>query len=222
MFMHIPLLSMIIWLPILGAIPVAILGGRKRTNQARVLALIISFICVLLCVPLYLNFNTETAMMQFTEHLTWIPEFKIYYDLGVDGISMPLVALTCFTTLLVVLASWTMVEKKVGQYLAAFLVMQGTVVGVFSSLDAILFYFFWEAMLIPMYLSIGIWGMERRSHAAIKFFLYTFFWFRLVIGRVVVSAYAVGQLLYPRLLPYTHEHASTDMGFRWISDCLCD
>src|SRR3990167_1723462 len=113
--------------------------------------------------------------MQFAEYSTWIPALKLNYDLGVDGISMPLVVLTCFTTLLVVLASWTMVKKKVGQYLAAFLVTQGAIVGVFCALDAMLFYFFWEAMLVPMYLSIGIWGMERRSYAAIKFFLYTFF-----------------------------------------------
>jgi len=112
--------------------------------------------------------------MQFREHLTWIPTLKIYYDLGVDGISLPMVFLTCFTTFLVILASWTMVNEKVSQYLAAFLVMQGMVVGVFSAIDGMLFYFFWEGMLIPMYLSIGIWGAENRSYAAIKFFLYTF------------------------------------------------
>ncbi len=174
-FSHIPLLSTIIWLPILGAIPVALLGGEERANQARVLALIVSLICLILCIPLYLVFNPNTADMQFAEHLAWVPVLKINYDVGVDGISMPLIVLTCFTTILVVLASWTMVHKKVGQYLAAFLVMQGAVSGVFASLDAMLFYFFWEAMLIPMYLSIGIWGMEKRSYAAIKFFLFTFF-----------------------------------------------
>ena len=174
MFGHIPLLSMLIWLPILGAIPLAMLNNPERATQARILALIIGLISLTLCVPLYFIFDTTTAAMQFTEHLTWIPVLKINYDLGVDGISMPLVVLTCFTTLLVVLASWTMVKKQVGPYLAVFLVMQGAMVGVFSSLDAMLFYFFWEAMLIPMYLSIGIWGMEKRSYAAIKFFLYTF------------------------------------------------
>lgn len=172
---HLPILSIIIWLPIIGAIPVALMGSDARANQARIITLIISLITFAFCIPLYFGFNVETAAMQFREHLSWIPTLKIDYDLGVDGISMPLVVLTCFTTVLVVLASWTMVKRKVGQYLAAFLVMQGTVVGVFASLDSILFYFFWEAMLIPMYLSIGIWGMENRSYAAIKFFLYTFF-----------------------------------------------
>ncbi|AKQ33336.1 complex I subunit 4 family protein [Candidatus Coxiella mudrowiae] len=174
MFEHIPLLSTLIWLPILGAISVAMLNNPERATQARVLALIIALISLTLCIPLYFSFDTTAVAMQFTQHLRWIPALKINYDLGVDGISMPLVLLTCFTTLLVVLASWTMVKKKIGQYLAAFLIMQGAVVGVLSSLDAMLFYFFWEAMLIPMYLSIGIWGMEKRSYAAIKFFLYTF------------------------------------------------
>lgn len=175
MFKHMPLLSILIWLPIFGAIPVAMLNDPEQANRARILALVIGLISLMLCIPLYFIFDTTTAVMQFTEHLNWIPRLKINYDLGVDGISMPLVVLTCFTTLLVVLSSWTMVKKKVGQYLSAFLVMQGAVVGVFSSLDAMLFYFFWEAILIPMYLSIGIWGMEKRSYAAIKFFLYTFF-----------------------------------------------
>ena len=175
MFGHIPLLSTLIWLPILGAIPVALLNKPARANQARVLALVISIVVFILCLVMYFVFNRGTAAMQFTEHVAWVPVLKMNYALGVDGISMPLVALTCFTTMLVVLASWTMVKKKVGQYLAAFLVMQGAVVGVFVSLDTMLFYFFWEAMLIPMYLSIGIWGMEKRSYAAIKFFLFTFF-----------------------------------------------
>ena len=173
-FENIPLLSTLIWLPVLGAIPVAMLNGEERANQARVLALLIALISLILCTLLYVTFDPTTAAMQFTERFNWVPALKINYDIGVDGISMPLVVLTCFTTLLVVLASWTMVNKKVGHYLAAFLVMQGAVIGVFSSLDAMLFYFFWEAMLIPMYLSIGIWGMEKRSYAAIKFFLYTF------------------------------------------------
>lgn len=175
MFGHIPILSTLIWLPVLGAIPVALLNKPERDNQARVSALIISIVIFALSVIMYFAFDRNTSAMQFTEHFAWVPALKIDYDLGVDGISMPLIVLTCFTTMLIVLASWTMVKKKVGLYLAAFLVMQGAVVGVFASLDSMLFYFFWEAMLIPMYLSIGIWGMEKRSYAAIKFFLYTFF-----------------------------------------------
>ena len=113
--------------------------------------------------------------MQFVEWSNWIPVIKVHYYLGVDGISMPLVVLTSFTTLIIVLASWTMVSEKVAQYLAAFLLTQGMVIGVFCALDAVLFYVYWEAMLIPMYISIGIWGGANRSYAAIKFFMYTFF-----------------------------------------------
>jgi NADH-quinone oxidoreductase subunit M len=171
---HIPLLSLTIWLPIIGAIPVA-LCGEKRANTAYVLALIIAIVTFLLCVPLYFYFDTTTAAMQYTESFVWVNALKINYSLGVDGISFPLIVLTCFTTVLVVLAAKTMVQKKMAQYLTTFLIMQGAVTGVFASLDAMLFYFFWEAMLIPMYISIGVWGMEKRSYAAIKFFLYTFF-----------------------------------------------
>jgi NADH-quinone oxidoreductase subunit M len=173
--MHLPLLSLLIWIPTLGAIPVLAFGGEKRPQLARHIALLISLICLGLCVILWFGFNTNTAAMQFVEKASWIPALKINYELGVDGISMPLVVLTSFTTLIVVVASYSMVRKKVAFYLAAFLVMQGMIIGVFEALDGILFYFFWEAMLIPMYLSIGIWGAANRSYAAIKFFLYTFF-----------------------------------------------
>ena len=167
------ILSFIIWLPVVAAIPVAFI--HKKPNHARMIALVVSLICLVLSFLLYMTFDTQTAAMQFVENGSWIPSLKIHYALGVDGISMPLILLSSFTTLLIVIASWTMVKEKVGQYLATFLVMQGTVVGVFSALDSMLFYFFWEAMLIPMYISIGVWGMERRAYAAIKFFLYTFF-----------------------------------------------
>lgn len=174
MFSHFPLLSALIWLPVIGAIPVAMLSKPHQVNQARALAVIISLISLLFCIPLWMGFDTNTANMQFVESVRWIETLKINYTLGVDGIAMPMVVLSCFTTLLVVMASWTMVKHKVAQYLAMFLITQGAIVGVFCAMDAMLFYFFWEAMLIPMYLSIGIWGMERRSYAAIKFFIYTF------------------------------------------------
>lgn len=185
MFEHWPLLSLLVWLPILGGLGVMLIGADRRINLARSVAVLISVVSLLLCIPLWLNFNTHTAAMQFTEHHQWIMSFGIDYVLGVDGISMPLVVLTCFTTFLVVLTSWTMVKEKVSQYLAAFLIMQGMIVGVFVSLDAVLFYFFWEAMLIPMYISIGIWGGGRRSYAAIKFFLYTFFGSALLLVAIV-------------------------------------
>lgn len=174
MFSHFPLLSALIWLPVIGAIPVAMLSKPQQVNQARALAVAISLISLLFCIPLWMGFDTNTANMQFVESVRWIDTLKINYTLGVDGIAMPMVVLSCFTTLLVVMASWTMVKHKVAQYLAMFLITQGAIVGVFCAMDAMLFYFFWEAMLIPMYLSIGIWGMERRSYAAIKFFIYTF------------------------------------------------
>ena len=196
-FEHIPLLSILIWLPILGAIPVALLNSERCVNQARVLALIIALISFLFCIFLYFSFDVACANIQFTERINWIPALKINYDLGVDGISMPLVVLTCFTTLLVILASWTMVKKQVGHYLSAFLVMQGAVVGVFSSLSAMLFYFFWEAMLIPMYISIGIWGMEKRSYAAIKFLLYTFFGSALLLVTLLYLRVQSGSFYIP-------------------------
>ena len=183
-----PILSILIWLPVLGSILV-LLCNEQRANLARWIALVVMIISMVLCIPLYGNFDSGSAALQFTEHLNWIPTLKINYDLGVDGISMPLVILTCFTTLLIILASWTMVHEKISQYLATFLVMQGMMIGVFSSADSILFYFFWEGALIPMYLSIGIWGSQNRSYAAIKFFLYTFFG----------SALLLAALLYLRL-----------------------
>ncbi len=186
MFANLPLLSLMIWIPILGGIMVLMTGNDKHATQARIIAIIIALINMALCIPLYLGFNTHTAAMQFTEHLNWINAFHIHYDLGVDGISLPLIILTNYTTLLVILASWETIHEKVAQYVAAFLVMQGMVVGVFASLDSILFYLFWEGMLIPMYLSIGIWGAENRSYAAIKFFLYTF----------LASALMLAALLY--------------------------
>ena len=174
MFNNFPFLSLLIWLPVLGAIPVLFLHGKTHENKARWLSLFIAAFSLLLCVLMILKFDTNVGSMQFREHLNWIPVLHINYDLGVDGISLPLLVLTCFTTFIIVLASWTMVTKSVAEYLATFLVMQGMVIGVFASMDAILFYFFWEGMLIPMYLSIGIWGGPNRSYAAIKFFIYTF------------------------------------------------
>ncbi len=175
MLSHIPLVSLLIWLPAFGAIPVLASRGKNKDAIARWISLLIAVISLVVCVILALQFNTDMPGMQFQDRLAWMPALHINYHVGVDGVSLPLVILTCFTTFIVVLASWTMVKKHVPQYLAAFLVMQGMVVGVFSAIDAILFYFFWEGMLIPMYLSIGIWGGVNRSYAAIKFFIYTFF-----------------------------------------------
>jgi NADH-quinone oxidoreductase subunit M len=182
---HIPYLSLLIWLPILSAIPIAFFNKQERVSISLWIALVVTVICLALSVYLYAVFDTSSGAMQFVEKYNWIPMLKIYYNVGVDGISLPLITLSNFTTLIVVLAAWKMVEKRVSAYLVAFMVMQGTVVGVFASLDAMLFYFFWEAMLIPMYLSIGIWGMKNRIYASTKFFLYTFFGSALMLAALI-------------------------------------
>jgi len=167
------LLSYMIWLPI-GAGVVILLLGDRHIVAGRWLALFATLVTLALAVPLWTHFDTTTAAPQFIEKLPWIPRFDAYYALGVDGISMPLVVLTAFMTVPVVIAGWSVIETRPAQYYAAFLIMEGLMIGVFSATDALLFYFFWEAMLIPMFLIIGIWGGPRRVYATIKFFLYTF------------------------------------------------
>jgi NADH-quinone oxidoreductase subunit M len=199
--LQIPLLSFLIWVPVLGGILVLATGSEKNAEQARIIALVVSIICILFCIPLYTNFNLYTDAFQFREHLIWIPTYKIHYDLGVDGISMPLIILTTYTTLLVILGSWRTIKYKVSQYLAAFLIMQGMIIGVFASLDSVLFYVFWEGMLIPMYLSIGIWGSENRSYAAIKFFLYTFLGSALMLIALLYLGLKAGSFFIPDFYP---------------------
>lgn len=174
MFADLPLLSLVIWTPVIGGLLVLAVGSRHAL-EARVIALLVSLITLLISIPLYGNFATDTAMMQFTEMHRWISALSINYHLGVDGISMPLILLTNFMTVLVVLAGWQVIQTRPAQYMAAFLIMAGLMNGVFASLDAMLFYVFWEAMLIPMFIIIGVWGGERRIYATLKFFLYTFF-----------------------------------------------
>ncbi len=168
-----PLLSLTIWVPILAGVLVLATGSDRNAPLARLLALIGSVAGLLVAWPLYSHFDPSTADMQFVEFASWIPAMNINYHLGVDGISMPLLLLNSFTTVLVVLAGWRVIENKVAQYMAAFLIMSGLINGVFAALDAMLFYVFFEAMLIPLFLVIGIWGGPRRVYAAIKFFLYT-------------------------------------------------
>ncbi len=174
MFAELPILSLLIWGPIFGGLCVLYVGDRQE-ETAKILAFMITIVIFLLSTLLYKNFDTTTHAMQFVEFAHWIESFNINYYLGVDGISMPLIILTTFTTVLVILSAWEVIEKKISQYLAAFLIIEGLMNGVFSSMDAMLFYVFWEAMLIPMFLIIGIWGGLRRVYATIKFFLYTFF-----------------------------------------------
>ena len=168
-----PYLSVLIWLPIAAGIVVLLLGD-KNIGAARWVALLAATATLLISLPLLTHFNSTTADLQFPEKLAWIARFHSYYALGVDGISLPLVVLTAFITIPVIIAAWTVIEARPAQYFAAFLIMEGLMIGVFSATDALLFYFFWEAMLIPMFLIIGIWGGPRRVYATIKFFLYTF------------------------------------------------
>jgi NADH-quinone oxidoreductase subunit M len=167
------ILSWLVWLPIAAGVLVLLLGDR-RIAAGRWVALAASLATLILCVPLWAGFDVTTPALQFLEKEPWIGALNAWYHLGIDGIALPLIVLTAFTTPLVVIAAWTTIERRPAQYFAAFLVMEGLMIGVFSAADALLFYVFWEAMLIPMFLIIGIWGGTRRVYATIKFFLFTF------------------------------------------------
>lgn len=167
-------LSMLMGLPLLGAVFVLWVRDDGQANVARVVALFTVILSLALCYPLVTGFDPTQSGMQWVEDRPWMSMLGIRYHLGVDGLSLLLIVLSIFTNLIVILATWSSIQKRVSQYMACFLVMQALLVGVFSALDAILFYVFWEATLIPMYLIIGIWGSERRVYAAIKFFLFTF------------------------------------------------
>ncbi len=167
-----PLISLIIWLPIIFGLIVLILGDRdlKVTRWFALAGAVVSFLVAL---PLFGGFDATISSMQFVEHVSWFERLNVFYHIGVDGISMPLILLNCFTTPLVIIAGWQVIQQRVSQYMGAFLIMSGIVNGVFASLDAVLFYTFWEASLIPMFIIIGVWGGPNRVYAAIKFFLYT-------------------------------------------------
>jgi NADH-quinone oxidoreductase subunit M len=173
MFFGLPVISVAIWLPIFFGILVLATGDDKNAQLARVLAMVGSVLGFLVTIPLYTGFVRDTSEMQFVEMHSWIARFNIHYHLGVDGISVLFILLTSFFAPIVVLAGWKVIEKRVAQYMASFLIMSGVMIGVFASLDSVLFYVFWEAMLIPMFLIIGVWGGPNRVYAAVKFFLYT-------------------------------------------------
>ncbi len=170
--MMIPWLSLLIWLPILGGASLFLF--RNKPELARIIATIISLVSLAISVIIYSQFQPQLSVMQFQEQLPWIPAFNIYYALGIDGIALPLILLTAICTFLVVLAGFWAIQKNVASYLGIFLLMSGFIYGVFAATDAVLFYVFWEAMLIPMFLIIGIWGGPNRIYATLKFFLYTF------------------------------------------------
>ena len=169
----IPFLSLAVWVPIFGGLFVLATGSDRNAPLARALALLVAIIGLVVTLPLYTGFDVGTSAMQFVELMPWVPRFNINYHLGVDGISVLFVILNAFITVIVVIAGWQVIEQKVAQYMAAFLIMSGLMNGIFSALDGVLFYVFFEASLIPLYLAIGIWGGPNRVYAAIKFFLYT-------------------------------------------------
>ncbi|WAC71085.1 NADH-quinone oxidoreductase subunit M [Roseateles sp. SL47] len=167
------LLSLAIWLPVVFGGLLLVLGRDDKAGAVRWLALAAAVISFLVTLPVISGFNDATAAMQFVEKANWIERFNIHYHLGVDGISMWFVPLTAFITIIVVLSAWEVIETRVHQYYGAFLILSGLMVGVFTALDGMLFYVFFEATLIPMYIIIGVWGGPRRVYAAFKFFLYT-------------------------------------------------
>lgn len=173
MFSGTPLLSLLIWLPVLGGVAVLAIGD-KRADLTRWSSLAIALLTFVLSIPLFTGFDVTTASMQFVEIAPWIETFNVQYALGIDGFALPLILLTTFITVIVVMAGWEVIQTKPSQYMAAFLIMEGLMIGVFSAMDSFLFYVFWEAMLIPMFIIIGIWGGKRRIYATVKFFLYTF------------------------------------------------
>src|SRR5690606_7570965 len=160
----IPLLSLAIWVPILGGLPVLATGSDRNAPLARRLAFAVAVAGFVVTIPLYTGFDTTTSAMQFVELTSWVPRFNVNYHLGVDGLSVLFVILNAFITILVVMAGWQVIQDKVAQYMTAFLIMSGLMNGIFSALDGVLFYVFFEASLIPLYLIIGIWGGANRVY----------------------------------------------------------
>ncbi len=168
------LLSLAIWLPIVIGALILFIGRDDNPGASRWLALAGSIVSFLVTIPLVQNFDNAFNGMQFAEDVSWIAQFNIWYRLGIDGLSLWFVPLTAFITVIVVISAWEVIEKRVAQYMAAFLILSGLMIGVFTAMDGLLFYFFFEATLIPMFIIIGVWGGENRVYASFKFFLYTF------------------------------------------------
>jgi len=186
------LLSLAIWLPILSGIALLMLGRDEHAGMARWIALVGAIASFVVTLPLISSFDSSTAAMQFQEKHEWIERLNVHYHLGVDGLSVWFVPLTAFITVIVVIAAWKVITERVNQYMAAFLVLSGLMVGVFSALDGLLFYVFFEATLIPMYLIIGVWGGPKRVYAAFKFFLYTLAGSLLMLVALVYLYYKSG------------------------------
>ena len=188
----IPYLSLAIWIPILSGLILLAVGRDDRAPMVRWLALGAALVAFAVTIPLYVGFDTSTAGMQFVEHAVWIERFAVNYGLGIDGIALWFVLLTALITVIVVVAGWRVIENNVAGYMAAFLILSGAMIGVFCATDGLLFYVFFEATLIPMYLIIGIWGGPNRVYASIKFFLYTFMGSLLTLVAIIFLWYQAG------------------------------
>jgi NADH-quinone oxidoreductase subunit M len=186
------LLSVAIWLPVLVGVVLLALPKPEQATMVRWLALVGAIAAFVVTIPLATDFEIGTAAMQFTERTLWIERFNVYYHLGVDGISLWFVLLTAFITVIVVIAGWDVIEQRANQYMGAFLILSGLMIGVFSALDGLLFYVFFEATLIPMYIIIGVWGGPRRVYAAFKFFLYTLLGSLLMLVALIYLYYKSG------------------------------
>jgi NADH-quinone oxidoreductase subunit M len=192
MMQGLPLLSLAIWAPIIAGIAVLLTGGDRNAQASRVIALIGAAISFAVTIPLYTGFNSQASGFQFVEMRPWIEVLNVNYHLGIDGISLLLILLNSLTTVIVVIAGWEVIQSRVSQYMAAFLVLSGLMNGVFSSLDALLFYVFFEATLIPMFIIVGVWGGPNRVYAAIKFFLYTLLGSLLSLVALIYLYFAAG------------------------------
>ena len=190
--MHMPWLSLAIWIPILFGVATLLLGRSERDGLARWVALLGAIVSLLVTIPLILGFKGATAAMQFVEQHAWLPTINASYALGVDGLSIWFIPLTAFITVLVVMAGWEVISNKVAQYNAAFLILSGLMIGVFAVTDGFLFYIFFEATLIPMYIIVGVWGGPNRVYAAFKFFLYTLMGSLLMLLAIAYLRYSTG------------------------------
>jgi NADH-quinone oxidoreductase subunit M len=186
------LLSLAIWLPIVFGTVLLALGRDEHASAVRWVALAVAVLGFIVTLPLVTGFDTATAAMQFVEKASWIERFNVHYHLGVDGISVWFVLLTAFITIVVVISAWEVIQERVNQYMGAFLILSGLLIGVFAALDGLLFYVFFEATLIPMYIIIGIWGGPKRVYAAFKFFLYTLLGSLLMLVALVYLYYKSG------------------------------
>ncbi|MES2743345.1 MAG: NADH-quinone oxidoreductase subunit M, partial [Pseudomonadota bacterium] len=170
-----PYLSLAIWVPILFGLLVLAIGRDDKPGFTRWLALAGAIASLAVTLPLISHFDNAAHGMQFVEKAAWIERFQIFYSLGIDGLSLWFIPLTAFITVIVVISAWQVIEQRIAQYMGAFLILSGLMIGVFCAMDGLLFYFFFEATLIPMFIIIGVWGGENRVYASFKFFLYTFF-----------------------------------------------